>query len=110
MPDSRDFEITIPTTEAVDGSYTVYCVIIKCADRPEWSLKKRYTDFLALYANLLPNLFGGNAAAMPAFPQKKHFGAMSAEVVQARRANFETLLQGLAKDPTGTKFRINRVR
>lgn len=96
---TMDLQISVPKTSTVDGSYTVYHILIKLPLR-KYVLTKRYSDFVSLVGRMeseTPQKF-----PYP-LPQKTGLFQKSSNpaIVEERREKFEQILHKIVNDEDG---------
>ncbi|KAL9094522.1 MAG: hypothetical protein Q9165_003081 [Trypethelium subeluteriae] len=97
------FDITVGDAHKVGdltSSHTVYSVRTKTTSKayhnPEFTVSRRYRDFLWLYTQLHNNNPG---VVVPPPPEKQAVGRFDSEFVESRRAALERMLNKVAAHP-----------
>jgi len=92
----REIQLSIPSVVLKnDGGeqYHAYEILVVCADET-WKVYRRYSELLALHAEVIPRVRGSQCLV---FPPKKTFGNKGERVVEERRALLQEYLQMLLR-------------
>lgn len=82
--------ISIPKVNLVDG-IAYYKIYVTCFNKCEWTVLRRYRDFLSLHEKLL-----NYSVTKDLLPKKKVIGNTNAKFMEQRREDLEKYLQKIA--------------